>query len=182
MSDKDKDISAHEIANSLNNIFKTMRAGIDSGELKVILGKAPAGDPMMVLEWPNCPMYGTTTAYFGPKDMENYAHINNAWDHMRAPTAADLPPTHTPTVPSDTTLKAAMAAFAKGQVMCPVTGSVQSRIYDYVFSVQSNGAAQFKLLVCTADTRWAVSFEMSLSTKISITDVETKIVKEDKTA
>lgn len=177
MSEESEDVSAHEVARNLSHIMSTLRAGVQSGEFKAILGTTPDKEPIFVFEWPNCPVYGTATAYFGPQDMENYAHNAHPWEHMRASCAAESPITYEDVVLTSEGVSNAMNALSQGKVICPVTGSDQARIYDHMFCVSASAAAKFKILLCTQDTRWAVSFEMSASTKVSITDAQRRIPK-----
>lgn len=174
MSDN-AETSAHETARNLNNIMVTLRKGVENGGFKALLGKAPDNEPIFVFEWPDCPMFGTATAYFGPKDMENYAHANHPWSHMRAASQEELPQYYADVQPDAEQLKRAMDGLAEGKLICPITGTDQSRIYDHIFCVSATAAAQFKLLLCAEDVRWAVSFEMSSATKVTITDVQQRV-------
>lgn len=174
MSDN-KEVSAHETARSLNSIMETLREGVTNQTFKALLGTTPTNEPIFVFEWPNCPMYGTATVYFGPKDLENYKHRTHPWEHMKSAVDGNFTSTHEDVLLTDEQHDAAMAALGQGKIICPLTGNTSVRLYDHVFSVSAKSDASMKLLFCSAIARWSLTVTMSSGGGLKITDVQRKI-------
>lgn len=175
MSDSANNTSVHETARNLHNIMDTLRQGVASNTFKALLGTTPNNEPIFVFEWPECPMYGTATVYFGPKDLENYRNASHPWEHMRTQVGVEAPPTHEDYSCSSHEIERTMQALGKGKIICPISGNENVRLYDHVYCVSASSDAAMKLLYCSDVARWAVSFRMSSSVGVAVTDVQRKL-------